>query len=315
MLQTVPAAASESAQIEYKWVAIGDMFLPPCQENRALDEAHVEDIVANWNDAAFGTPMMSYREHGNRGPRGEAFGIVSGQHRIEAARRVGKVRVYCAVVHGLDLAGEARLFINEDKRKRQSALGKFHLSRRAGDAEAVAIWEVANGHGFIIAKTDGDKSMRSLRCVTALTKAYRRGNLSAVLGVLAAAFGHDPKAAGSQIIDGLSVALRYRSGMDHKRLSARLSAVGYEAISQRFRAVLTAFNGEGGVVMANTIIGAYNTNLRTDNQVALITTNETKNTTAALATDGYLIAAEVRKGKTLAEARAEVAAARAAVNA
>lgn len=308
----------ETAQIDYKWVAIGEAFRPEGLQ-RPMDEAHVERIVAKWNDAAFGTPMLSYREHGNRGPRGEAFAIVSGQHRMEAARRVGKTRVFCAVVYGLDDVGEARLFIDEDKRKPQSVLGKFHLSRLAGDTEAVTVWEIANGCGFVIAKTTGDKSKRSLRCVVSLARANKRGNLRRVLSIIAAAFDYESTAASGQIVDGLSMFVSLRPTVDDKRLAARMAEVGHTAIVQRFRSAMDAFSGDGVITMANVILGIYNHRLRDDAALPAITFTETRviapaNVLAEMAAKGSAVSAATRAGKTLAEARAEVAA-RATVNA
>lgn len=308
----------EAAQIDYKWVAIGETFRPEGLQ-RPMDESHVERIVAKWNDAAFGTPMLSYREHGNRGPRGEAFAIVSGQHRMEAARRVGKTRVFCAVVYGLDDVGEARLFIDEDKRKPQSVLGKFHLSRLAGDTEALTVWEIANRCGFIIAKTTGDKSKRSLRCVVSLARANRRGNLRRVLSIIAGAFDYEATAASGQIVDGLSMLLNLRPTIGDKRLAARMSDVGHTAIVQRFRSAMDAFSGDGVITMANVLLGIYNHRLRDDAALPAITFAETRviapaDVLAKMAAKGSQISVATRAGKTLAEARAEVAA-RAAVNA
>lgn len=319
MVDVQPVTGS-TAGIDYKWVSIGDTFRPS-ELQRPMDDAHVDRIVANWNDAAFGTPMLSYREHGNRGPRGEAFAIVSGQHRLAAAQKIGKTRVYCAVVYGLDGAGEARLFIDEDKRKRQSALGKFHLARLAGDAEAVAIWDMTTKAGFLIARFDGDKTHRTLRCVNALAKAYRRGNLHRVLAVLAGAFGYDQTGAGQEIVNGISVALKYRPTIDLNRLASRMETVGTLAIMQRYRAGLASTSGAiAYVAMANALIGIYNYKLREDRMVDNITVSETRNIFRPDDAEvGRARALEVkaitRTGKTLAEARAEVAAKRATATA
>ena len=82
-LAEAPVSFGSAHQIDYKWVPIGETFRPEGLQ-RPMDESHVERIVANFNDAAFGTPIISYRDPGNRGPRGQAYAIVAGQHRIES---------------------------------------------------------------------------------------------------------------------------------------------------------------------------------------------------------------------------------------
>lgn len=298
--------AENLGAISYKWVPIGEMFRP-AELQRPMDEAHVERIVNNWNDAAFGAPILSFREHGNRGPRGEAFAIVSGQHRIEAARRVGRTRVFCAVVDGLSTADEARLFNDEDRRKQQSPLHKFHLARQAGDTEAVTIWEICNDAGFIIARDGGDKSKRSVRCVRALYAAQRRGNLGATMRIIAAAFDYDAKACQAEVVNGLSMALAMRPSIDHGRMATRMRTAGSTMIMQRY-AMSRAADGAAKesncgapLTMANVLIGVYNFALR-DGKIDAISFSETRKLP-----DGSLGAAVTNgirhRGLTLAEAR------------
>lgn len=304
---TTAKIAEDVGAISYRWVPIGEMFRP-AELQRPMDEAHVERIVNNWNDAAFGAPILSFRGHGNRGPRGEAFAIVSGQHRIEAARRVGRTRVFCAVVDGLSAADEARVFNDEDRRKRQSTLHKFHLARQSGDTTAVTIWETLNDAGFIIARDGGDKSKRTVRCIAALYRALSRGNLRATMNIIAAAFDYEAKACSAEIVDGVSVLLAARPSIDHGRLAARMRSVGAPTILQRY-AMARAANGttskEGGtapLTMANVLVGVYNYNLR-DGKIDGIGFGETRSMLGSA--NGAAVTNHIRYGgMTLAEARA-----------
>ncbi len=311
----------EIRQKQYKWVSIGEVFLPPCQEDRLLDEVKVARIIAAFNDNAFGTPILSYREHGNRGPRGEAYALVSGQHRFEVARRIGRTRVYCEVVYGLTLIDEAQLWLDEDNRKRQSGLAKFHLERQASKGIALEIWSIANDNGFVIARNDGDKSSRSLRCISALEKTHQRGNLRETLHVLAAAFNHDTMGSSATVVNGLSIALKFRPQMDRKRLAAKLAHFGPAVLLTRYRGANESYGGDQRLTMANVMIGIFNHHLREDAVVPAITIAETRTVPTASrdeSVEGGTKSGQIRRikstGKTLAEARAEVAA-RATVNA
>lgn len=310
----------EIRQKQYKWIAIGETFLPPCQENRPLDMAKVARIVARFNDHAFGTPILSYREHGNRGPRGEAYALVSGQHRFEVARQLGLTRVYCEVVYGLTLADEAQLWLDEANRKQQPGLAKFHLERQANDATAVAIWNAANNNGFIVARHNGDKTSRSIRCISAMVTAHNRGNLGETLRVLAEAFDHDSRGSAGDVVNGLSALLKFRPDLDRKRLAKKLSAFGPAVLLNRYRGAIEAYGENSILTMANVILGIYNHQLRSDAVIPAIVFGETRimpsqELVAKGAASGAAVSAVRRStGKTLAEARAEVAA-RAAVNA
>lgn len=293
-------------QIDYRWVAIGETFRPEGLQ-RPMDEAHVKHIVEKWNDAAFGTPMLSYREHGNRGPRGEAYAIVSGQHRIEAASRVGKTRVFCAVVFGLDVAGEARLFIDEDKRKAQDTIQKFHLARQSGDTDANAIWGILTDKGYSIPKWRGSWPHNGdLFCVHPVMNAYRAGVLGTVLDVLTAAYDRDQEGLRGQIVSGLATLLRHRAfSIDQKRLSSKLGALGSGALMIRYRRAKEAMKQDAASVMANIIVDVYNSHWRGQGEMLEPITLAESNKIGGIASG------KIRTGKTLAEARAEVAAKRA----
>lgn len=297
----------QAQQIDYKWVPIGECFRP-FGAQRPFNPKHAADIAAKFNETAFGTPILSYREHGNRDARGRAYAIIAGQHRIAAAELVGRTRVFCAVVYGLDAAGEARLFVDEDHRKNQNTLQKFHIARSSQDPETLAVWETVIRCGFTIPiwksshLPDG-----SLICVSALAAAHRRGVLSDVLNTLADAFDRKYSAARAEIVSGLTVLFAYRSAqIDRKRLARKLREAGTRTLLQRRATASESFNGATGLTMANVMIGVYNMHLRNGGELDMIQHSETRrggNSPEFLAK---------RTGKTLAEARAEVAARRAA---
>ncbi len=270
-----PGPAGQTAAIDYKWVAIGETFRPEGLQ-RSMNEEHVNRIVATWNDAAFGAPILSYREHGNRGPRGEAYAIVAGQHRIEAARRVGKTRVLASVVYGLNAEAEARLFIDENTPKKPSALQQFHLTRRAGIPEYVAIWEALTAAGFVVPAVEGRATKRAgnLSCVQALLTAHRLGVLPGVLAILTAAFDRAPDGCRVEIVQGLTSALRWRGDvLDVHRLARRLAEFGARNFTLRYRAARETGKAGGAGIAGNLIIDIYNWKLRSG-LLDLITNSE-----------------------------------------
>lgn len=311
MMNTATVEPTDVRQREYRWVSIGDMFRPE-QLQRPMDEARITKMLAAYNDDAFGTPILSYREHGNRGPRGETYAIVSGQHRIELARRLGRTSIYCEVLYGMDVAAEARLFNDEDNRKRQDVVHKFHLDRLAGDTTALTIWQTCLEVGFDIPKSSvAWQGKNDIKCVAALAKALNAGVLRAVLETVKTAFPDMPGAATAPIIGGLTTLFAARGDLiDRKRLAAKLGALGPGALFRRYASSreVSSHGQVAGVVMANVMIDAYNAHLRDDDRILdYITRSERSSGAGRRQTPVRVVT-----GKTLAEARAEVAARRAA---
>lgn len=311
IVRTESDEAAPTHQIAYQWVNLGEMFRPP-ELQREIRDSHVKYIIDHFSDVAFGTPTVSYREPGNRGPRGEAYAEAVGQHRLQAAREMGRTSVYCQVVFGLTKAEEAQLYSDEDKRRKQDPLYMFHVSRLAGNAEANALWDLATRAGYSIPRSISATPHRGdLFCIAAVMTAYRAGTLAQVLETITAAFDRDPKGCRHHFVAGLSTLWRFRSNAaDKARLASKLAALGAPAIMSRYHGSQQAQPGGVSIVMANTMIGVYNANIKSDDRrLEYIQMGEivaARGKASGIARSG--------KGKTLAEARAEVAA-RAAVNA
>jgi hypothetical protein len=71
---------------------------------RELDEAWVRKIVAEWHPALFRCPLVAQRPDGS-------LWIIDGQHRVEAAKRLGFDAAHAIVVQMDDVRREAHFFV------------------------------------------------------------------------------------------------------------------------------------------------------------------------------------------------------------
>lgn len=117
------------------WIAC-DVLSADARYQRSIEgrrsQANIERICAGFNWALFGAATVA--------ETGEGFHIIDGQHRVEAARRLGLAEVPCLLVQVDGPAAEARLFV--DANRNRVALTPLAMQAalvEAGDDEAMEI--------------------------------------------------------------------------------------------------------------------------------------------------------------------------------
>lgn len=109
----------------------------------------VEDIAANFRWSAFQAILATAQKNLAGGVIG--WLVIDGQHRVEAARKVGILEVPAVVVDAGSLAEQAAAFVRANTdRVAVNPFALFHARRQAGDQEAEAIYTLCRDAGVSI---------------------------------------------------------------------------------------------------------------------------------------------------------------------
>lgn len=103
---------------------------------REISEDHVNELVTNWADNECGHLVVNYRDDGHF----EGFNVIDGQHRMQAAIRLGLPAVPCKIYHKLSREQEALMFAEQGNRtKIVNSFAKFRALFCAGDENALLV--------------------------------------------------------------------------------------------------------------------------------------------------------------------------------
>lgn len=149
---------------------------------RQLSVARVKRMVDEWDDLAAGVIVVSRRSAGDHGH----LVLLDGQHRVEAARKLGRTHMIAVVYDGLTLREEARMFtLINAARSPVSAITRFKARLVYGDAKAAKIHGIVNDAG-------GRIDSGHIKCVSALELVFDRQGptvLKRALEILHEAYG------------------------------------------------------------------------------------------------------------------------------
>lgn len=179
-------------------VALGEMTI--CESaQRALKPARVEQILSALDLAAFGEPVLSYRDG--------RYYIVDGQHRVRAlAKFLGdgweRQKIQCKVYEGMTEREEAHLFRQLNTVLSSTAFDKFKVGVTAGYEEETRIKNIVEAAGLHVGRNRSEAGCVS--AIGALRSAYRLSAKSLMfsLKMASGAYG-DPGLEGS-IIEGFA---------------------------------------------------------------------------------------------------------------
>lgn len=233
---------------------------PEMKDLRGVDMKWVNKLHRDFNPDALGLPKVARRSGGG-------YWLIDGAHRAEVLRLMGWTHVMCEIVDGVPTPEEiARTFLNANESRDQHTLVRWHMAVLARDPETLAIVAKCADWGFSVPRspraTDGH-----ITCVHELRKAYQRGVLDNVLRVLREGFDGAWKVSQTWFISGLSLVLARRPGMDIDRLIAKLQEKGGIWLKNRYNVTKDVSSGYAATVMANVIIEAYNSGLRSGARV------------------------------------------------
>lgn len=208
-----------------QWVRLDAMKINP-QAQRSYDKAWAQTLAKDFNPDLMGFIHVSKRDGW--------YYVVDGQHRREAAIMwLGSdQQVQCHVYEDLTSEREAQLFLDLNKKKNQTPLGRYKVALTANRDPETDINRIVTCLGLVVGSS---ADLEEISCVTALINTYTKsgpGSLSFSLRTIRDAYGHD--GFKQDIIGGLALIKdRYGTGLDEDRLVARLNRKGIVELRRR----------------------------------------------------------------------------------
>lgn len=169
-------------------VPLGQMVIGDYQGH--VHKNIVDKIVKGWDDSAAGAIILNWRED-------DTYAVLDGQHRVLAARKVGKTELNALVFVGKTREEEARLFVQLNTKHNVSSIDRFRANLKAGEVREKTIRAALREVGLDIQMTN-KKSPDSIAAAAALTRLYDNfgiAMLKTTLGVLTSAFKAYPDRA------------------------------------------------------------------------------------------------------------------------
>jgi len=217
-----------------KSVSLDDIIVDQrVQRTEGPDQRRVDKMAAAFNPDALGVLILSERADGT-------LVCLDGMHRCLAARQAGHTALMeSKVFTGLTLAEEASLFLLYNDKKDPSAVSKFNAHVVSGDPVAQDIERIVRCHGWRVTISTHPG------CISAINKAenvYRTGAgsvangahpeiLDRVLGIITAAWGHDPHGVHQSILAGMGqVVGRFGTLVDSDKMIAEIRGTRPESI-------------------------------------------------------------------------------------
>lgn len=198
-----------------KQVPLNEMRVNPLAQ-RELNEARVDNLVANLDLEQIGTPTVSFRDG--------HYWVIDGQHRIEALRRFGFTTetIECKVYEGLTSEQEAEMFLKLNDVLAVHALPKFRAAVHAGRPMQSDVDRIVRSLGLVVTR---DNQPGAIGAVGTLERVYKRSGpkvLARSLAIVRDAFGDAGLEA--PVIDGIGhLCARYNGELDEKVTVERLA--------------------------------------------------------------------------------------------
>lgn len=170
---------------EYLWLNVGSLRIDDAYQRLiATEDAQrvIKRIAENFTWRDFLAVVVGKRDD-------RTLWVIDGQHRLEAAKRLGIINVPCLIFPYDSIAEEAQTFvaINRDRR-RVDAVDLFLASLTAGDEEAEALDEVFQDAGVKVTRfrNTAKFAANEITCVTACQQALKKHGRDALRDALIA---------------------------------------------------------------------------------------------------------------------------------
>lgn len=239
-------------------VHIDDLHMHPEMDDlRGVNEAWVATLDRKFNPDAFTLLLVSPRAEGG-------YWLIDGAHRSELARKRGWTHVMCEVVGDAMTAKQiAATYLDANTSRQQHPLTRWHMSVMAEDPSALEITRICDEYGFVVPRNPQGRD-GLLTCVGELRRAHKQAVLEDCLLVLRDAFNRDWAVSQTWFMRGLiQVLSTRREEIDVDRLIRKLSEKGAMWLRHRYMGAKDASTGGYvAIVMANVILAAYNSGLR-----------------------------------------------------
>lgn len=210
------------AKPELAWLPIGKCDVDR-RYQRSLEGRRSQDLIGRlaeqWQWASCGC-LLAVRD-------GDRFKLIDGQHRAEAARRIGITHLPALVIAELSLADQARTFVRANlDRVAVNPFALHHARLVAGDEQACLIDRICQATGVSIPKyamvADNLKPGQTLALGSIAGMAKRLGEAGAieVLRTIAAAYSEQSGCIRSSLIR--AVGALYEAGKSARERSELL---------------------------------------------------------------------------------------------
>jgi len=192
---------------ELGWLPVGLLSVDETYQ-RKIDsrrsQVAIEQIVQHFKWSCFGTALVTQKDDG--------WLIIDGQHRVEAARRLGIKTVPCIVVHQATVAEQAQIFVSTNQvRVQVNPYTLFHARLAAREPLALEVQHLCDDSRLSIPKYPIQKDRmapgQTLALIT-LERIVKGASTAARSGVIAAGHAYESKAgaATAVILQAASIA-------------------------------------------------------------------------------------------------------------
>ena len=216
-------------------LSIANMFVhfrtEPGGYARPLRPWRVNKLVSDFDRQALGVILLSMRANGS-------LAAIDGQHRIEAAKRLGITTLDALVFIDLSLEDEARLYRKFGDYLKQTPLDKYHAGVTERLPEYLAIQRILGNLGLHVPQVLG-AGMHGIDAVDSLIKVatiYRPEGLQTALGLLQDAWNNEQRSYRAITIQGTAMFLaRFQDNpnFNRKRLVARMARLGISTVERQ----------------------------------------------------------------------------------
>jgi hypothetical protein len=141
-----PVMSDPGPKPEMDWLPVARLSVDP-RYQRAIEtkrsRALIARLVEKFNWSAFQAIIAT--------PNGEAWLVIDGGHRVEAARLRGETHVPAVIVQAPSLADQARIFVSTNQnRVAMHTMAIHHAKVAAGDEKALAVKALCDELGLTI---------------------------------------------------------------------------------------------------------------------------------------------------------------------
>ncbi|MDA8230368.1 MAG: ParB/RepB/Spo0J family partition protein [Magnetospirillum sp.] len=196
---------------ELGWLPV-DLLSVDDRYQRKIDsrrsQVAIEQIVQHFKWSCFGTVLVTQQDEG--------WLIIDGQHRVEAARRLGVKTVPCVVVHQASLAEQASMFVSTNQiRVQVNPYTLFHARMTAGEPLALDVQRLCDEARLSIPKYPVQRDRMApgqTLALNTLERIVKGGNPAARNGVIAAGHAYEKRAgaATAVILQAAALAAQFK---------------------------------------------------------------------------------------------------------
>lgn len=144
-------SAYQMGDSKYAYIPISAMTVDAEHAPYQRELKSVLKLCDEWDSKKLDPLVVSYRD--------DTFVIIDGQHRFEAAKKIGMTHLPCRILTGMSVVDEAKYFAHQDDRKQKlTTYQKFCASIVAKDKNAMKLKGICDKHNIFITAANSVKA-------------------------------------------------------------------------------------------------------------------------------------------------------------